>query len=130
MQTYNYQQKIKLKKYNSLHKIILNCKQKWQKQLINLKQARALDQQESFKQIKTLQMVTEMAFISSILNFKGLQTVKIATRRQKHCLCSYSLYIFMLLEFFFNFFPPTTKMQALNEVYSCGRSNAFDAILQ
>lgn len=90
------------KKHNSLHEIILNCKQKWQKQLINLKRAKALDQQQGLKQIKTLQMVTEMAFfISSILNFKRLQTIKIATQRQKHCLCSYSLYLLKLLEIFF-----------------------------
>lgn len=49
------------KKNPTLHEIILNCKQKWQKQLINLTQAKALDQQ-GLKEIKTLQMVTEMAF--------------------------------------------------------------------
>lgn len=55
--------KLNWKKYNSLHEIILKCKQKWQKQLINLKWAKALDQQHDLKQTKTLQMVTEMGFL-------------------------------------------------------------------
>lgn len=64
-------------------------------------------------------------FISSILNFKRPQTVKI----EKNTAYAATHYIyFHTAKIFFNF-SPGTKIQAFSGVYSHRRRNAFDAIL-
>lgn len=86
-----------------MHEIILNCKQKWQKQLINLKWAKALDQQRGLKQIKTLQMVTEMAFLFQVYwILRDFKLLKLPPKDRKNTAYAATHYIciFMLLESF------------------------------